>query len=103
MRPRHARPDCVQSEIVSDLRQLGFFVLDVSQLAHLGFDLLVCGYSRKMLGPEWLAVEVKSTKGSPLTEREAEVQAEMVQQFGENAPIIVAWSAEDVLRWYGAM
>jgi len=101
-RPRHAKPDAVQGEIVQDLRRLGFLVLDVSSLAPLGFDILVLGYSRKVYRPMWLAVEVKSSAGAVLTEREAEMLAIAQRDFGPYAPLIVARCAEEVVDWFGA-
>jgi len=100
-RPHYgARTDANQPEIVRGLRALGFFVLDVSSLAHVGFDLLVLGMHRRWLLPMLLAVEVKMP-GGKLTEREAEVKAEF-GRYGERAPWVKAESVEDVLEWFGA-
>ncbi len=87
--------------MVEELRALGFVVMDVADNAALGFDLLVCGNHRREMLPMWLAVEVKS-EGGELTEREAEVAAEMQYRFGDEAPIVTAYATEDVLAWYGA-
>jgi hypothetical protein len=101
-RPRHAKRDQNQGQIVDELRSLGFYVLDVSQLAHLGFDLLVKGHHRKRLCPAWLAVEVKA-EGGALTEREEEVAAELQMRYGDEAAYKVAYCAEDVAEWFGAV
>jgi len=100
-RPRHARPDQNQSQIIEELESLGFVVFNVSQLAHLGYDLVVVGFHRRWLLPIPLLVEVK-TDGGELTDREAEVQAEMQYRFKSEAPIITAYRAEDVLDWFNA-
>lgn len=100
-RPRYPKPDANQGAMANDLRSLGFYVLDCSQLARLGFDLLVCGFHRRWLLPMWCAVEVKDD-GGELTEREAEVQAEMQSQFRDDAPVITAFETEDVLDWFYA-
>lgn len=102
-RPRYAKKDANQSEIVADLEKLGLLVFDVSHLAHLGCDLIVVGFHRRWLRPIPLLVEVKSSKDAELTKREAEVQAEMQYRFKDEAPYIVAYSAEDVARWYKMM
>jgi hypothetical protein len=102
-RPQYAtRRDANQAEIKAGLELLGFVVFDVSQLAALGFDLLVCGYHGKMYRPTWLAVEVKTAEGV-LTTREEEVQAEMIRRFGLQAPITVARTVEDVVSWFGRL
>lgn len=99
-RPQYAtRRDANQAEITRGLEELGFTVLDVSQLAHLGFDLLVCGYHNDYHLPIWLAVEVKTPAGK-LTERERQVQVEMAYKFREASPLIVARDVDDVLRFY---
>ena len=99
-RPKYAtRRDENQAGIVVALRHLGFIALDVSQLAPLGFDLLVCGYHGAHHLPMWLAVEVKTEDGE-LTERESEFQAEMVYKFDQEAPVLVARGVTDILDWY---
>lgn len=100
-RPRYAKKDTNQADIKAELEQVGCLVLDVSQLAPLGFDLLVCYYHRDNYAPMWLAVEVKTEDGE-LTETEALRQAEMIELFGDEAPITVARSAEKVLQWFKA-
>ena len=80
---------------------MGFLVLDVADNADLGFDILVCGMHRRWLLPVWCAVEVKS-EGGTLTEREEEVAAEMQYRFGDEAPLIVAQTTEQVLEWFNA-
>ena len=75
----------------------------MSQLAPLGFDLLVCGNHRELHAPMWCAVEVKVDKSCTLTPTEEERQADMQYLFGDDAPLIVAYEASDVLRWFGAI
>jgi hypothetical protein len=101
-RPQYAtRRDANQAEIVDGLERLGYLVLDVSQLAHLGFDLLVCGWHQERYSVAWLAVEVKAEDGT-LTEREREFFDEMTR-FGEDVPALVAHNLEDVLNWFGRL
>jgi hypothetical protein len=90
--------DANQADIKGGLEQLGFVALDVSQLAPLGFDLLVCGWHGLRRRVEWLAVEVK-TEGGTLTRREKEFFADMRQRF-DDPPIIVARDLMDILSWY---
>jgi hypothetical protein len=99
-RPTYAtKRDANQAEIKQGLEQLGFLVLDVSQLAHLGFDLLVCGYRIDIDAAVWLAVEVKTPDGR-LTDREREVQVDMAYKFRDESPLIVARDVSDVLDWF---
>jgi hypothetical protein len=102
-RPQYGtRRDANQAAITSGLEELGFVVLDVSQLAHLGFDILVCGYHGDYHLPLWLAVEVKTAEGK-LTDRERKVQMEMAYKFRRETPLIVARDIDDVLRWYARL
>jgi len=98
-RPRHPKPDANQAQIIADLTQLGFFVQDVSKLAHLGFDILVWGWHGVLNRPALLAVEVK-TPGGTLTKREREVQEMVITGFGPEAPYLVARCTEDILDWF---
>jgi len=98
-RPKHTKADEAQSSIVDALRQLGFVVFDVHDLAHLGCDLLVVGMHRRWLLPMALMVEVKA-EGGTLTDGEREVRDELRERYGDDAPWIVARKAEDVVDWY---
>lgn len=100
-RPKWTKPDANQSAITADLRQLGFMALDCHDLAHLGCDLLVVGMHRRWLLPMVLMVEVKGDSGR-LTDGEREMRDELRDRYGDDAPWIVAYAAEDVLEWFGA-
>jgi hypothetical protein len=98
-RPHYAtRRDANQGELKAGLEHLGFVVLDVSQLAHLGFDLLVCGWHGGLRQTVWLAVEVKTEDGR-LTKREAQFIDDMQRRFRE-PPLLVARDVIEVLKWF---
>lgn len=104
MRPhRRVKPDANQSLIVRDLRALGFYVVIISRLPGRlgGLDLLVLHRRRGTDTPTWLMVEVKTSREASFTEEEAGVFVEMEERFGDEAPVLVAYDTEDVLRWYG--
>lgn len=91
---RFTRRDENQKQIVADLRQLGFHVLDVSTLGGEVLDLFVAGRHGIRQQWEWLHVEIKTERGK-LTEGEA--------RFFEqcpDCPAIVARSTEDILDWF---
>jgi len=100
-RPKYTKADANQSELADALRQLGFVVFDVHDLAHLGCDLLVIGMHRRWLLPMVLMVEVKA-EGGTLTDGEKAVRDELRERYGDDAPWIVARKAEDVLDWFNA-
>lgn len=101
-RPKYPKPDSNQRDFFEVLEPLGYVVDDVSKLAHLGFDLLVTGQHRRWMLPIPLMVEVKAPGGT-LTKTEEERAAEMEYKFGDDAPYIVAYEPDDVLRWFGAL
>ena len=92
-RPRYTKRDANQQEIVDDLRELGFFVLDLADVGGRALDLFVCGHAQ--YGEwYWLAVEVKTFAGR--------LTANQKRFFEEwpDVPAIVARTAEDVFTWY---
>ena len=90
-----ARVDKNQVAIVAELRALGMDVDHVHQVKNL-YDLVVTGIPADYHRPVSLRVEVKSP-GGKLTEGEADFWDK--QRHTGN--LIIAYSAEDVLRWFG--
>ena len=88
IRPKHARIDINQAQIVADLRQLHAVVWVLSSLGGHVLDLLVAFRGR------CLPVEIKSP-GGELTENERE-SIEELRAVGVEA--IVATCAEDVIE-----
>ena len=90
-----AKVDRNQPAIVAELRKLGFDVDHVHQVKNL-YDLVVTGVPVGHKQAAAVRVEVKMPGGA-LTEGE--------QGFWDNQlhpdNLIVAESAEDVLRWFG--
>ena len=104
MRPhRGTRNDANQSQIVEELRYLGFYVVIISRLPGRlgGLDLLVLNRKRGSDTPAWLMVEVKTSREAPFTKEETATLVELEERFGDAAPVLVAYTVEDVLRWYG--
>lgn len=97
MRPRHPHPDANQAQIVRDLRALGFTVHDVSPLGGDALDLFVGGEVVYLGRFEWLQVELKAN-GGRLTAGEA---AYLEKHPHPIWPVLVAYSTEDVLEWFG--
>ena len=93
----YTRRDASQADIVADLRRLGYTVHDVSPLGGDALDLFVGGWHHGYGDYAFCQVEVKTEAGE-LTDGEAEYLARHLDW-----PIIVARSAEDVARWFGAI
>lgn len=98
MRPRHPHPDANQSQIVGQLRDLGFLVLDVSPLGGDALDLFVCGpvvydgYQR-----QWVQVEIKADGGTFTDGEAAYLKAHPSREW----PVIWANCLGDILAWFG--
>lgn len=82
--------------MVADLRDMGLHVHPTHRLGSGFPDLIVSGYSLRAAAVVALLVEVKS-KGGTLTDDEKKFH----QQYPEDGPLIVAYSADDVLVWFG--
>lgn len=93
-RPRHATSrDANQSQIVEDLRNLGFYVRDVS--AHIReWDIEVYGWHYKH-GYKWGHFEIKTKTG-----RLQKSQADFLERWGKDAVTVITCTT-DVLDWYG--
>ncbi len=93
-----ARTDSNQKEVVAALRQAGFRV-DLTHRLGNGFpDVVVTGYNHNTGNIDALLVEIKTEKGK-LTKDEKEY----FEDYPEGGPLIIARSAEDVMRWFGAV
>lgn len=86
-----ARPDANQEQIVSQLRDLGYQV----DIVRKPYDLVVTGRDERG-AIRSLRVEVK-VKGGRLSKAEKKYHAE--NRWPET--IIIAYSADDILRWFG--
>ena len=100
-RPKYTKPDKNQTEIVEQLRELGFDVDIVCDLPGI-FDLVVSGERKILWCGEHVAsvvcsvrVEVKS-EGGLLSDGEIEYYQNQIHKES----YIVAYSAKDVLRWF---
>lgn len=93
-----ARIDANQPAIVNALRQAGATVQILSHVGKGCPDLLVTDYNYHTGRIEALLVEVKTEKGE-LTPDEARFFA----TYPDGGPLIIARSADDVLRWFGRM
>lgn len=101
-RPKHTKKDANQSGIVGVLRDLGFLVIDVSDLPGsddpaIGhpLDLFVCGLHLLTYRHEWLQVEVKQPGG------QLDARERAYFDYWPEIPRIKAVCIEDVLRWFG--
>jgi hypothetical protein len=92
--PSGGKVDANQPQIVRELRAFGFRVDIVAQLKKL-YDLVVTGRNDKCL-IQTLRVEVKMP-GAGLTVDEQEYWD--AEPFPET--LIIAYSSEDVLKWFG--
>ena len=101
-RPKRTKPDNNQTQIVHELRTLGFDVDIVCNLAGL-YDLVVCG--RKTMHnddylylnvPACVRVEVKSVDGL-MSDKELEYYDKQQNPLS----YIVAYCTADVLQWFG--
>lgn len=93
-----SKVDANQAQIVRELRAMGFRVDLVHRLKKL-YDLVVTGKFDKSFSDNFVAtvrVEVKKP-GEPLTVDEKEYWD--AEPFPET--LIIAYSTEDVLRWFG--
>jgi len=87
------RSDTNQAAIVAELRALGYRVADTHALGQGAPDILVGATCNSQ--PALLWVEIKTQRGK-LTPDECRFHEEW-----KGLPVIVARSAEDVLRWFG--
>lgn len=93
-----ANVDVNQAAIVRELRAAGFHVALTHTLGRGFPDCVVTGYSIPLGAVAALLVEIKAGNDK-LSEREGEWHA----AYPEGGPLIVARSADDVLRWFGRM
>jgi phage head maturation protease len=93
---RAARTDFNQSDIVKDLRRLGFDVDIVSREKKL-YDIVVSGVPSWAPRPVAVRVEIKANEKSQLTKDERLYWID--QRHRGN--LIRAHSAEEVLEWFG--
>lgn len=92
MRPKYAKPDLNQSELVADLRALGMVVWVTASLATPVLDLVVSWRGKVAI------VEVKRPgQEADLTEGEVESIAELK---AVGVPVIIATCAEDVVAFW---
>ena len=95
---RAANVDVNQREIVRAVRAAGLHVALTHQLG-AGFpDVIVTGYSLPLNAVAAVFVEIKAGNDK-LTEREQEWHA----AYPDGGPLIIARSADDVLRWFGRL
>lgn len=88
MRPRHPKPDANQKQITTDLRRLGFYVVDVSRwLASI--DLFVWGWSPQ--GYRWTAWEIKTEQGILTEQQKKTVQAGYVKIARKTETIVAEY------------
>ncbi len=92
---RNAKVDGNQSQLVADLRGMGFDVDPVHRLKNL-YDMVVTGVPRWCDKAVAVRVEIKTKKGK-LTEGEDTYWAK--QKHTDN--LIQARELDDVLRWFG--
>ena len=90
---RAAKKDTNQTQIVDELRNMGFRVDIVSQLKKL-YDIVVTGLYDH-IEPRTVRVEIKNGKGK-LTDDESEYHQN--EPFPET--LIIARSTEDILTWF---
>lgn len=96
--PRYAaRVDANQPEVTKTLRGAGFHVNLLHFVGKGHPDMVVTGYHRGLDTVAALYVELKTDDGT-LTDDEARWHDE----YPAGGPLIVARSADDVLRWFGA-
>lgn len=91
-----AKTDANQAQVANDLNKLGFHVWLTHRIGRGGPDMVVTAYSERTQRVEVLLVELKNGKAK-LNKREEKFHAE----YPSDGPLLVARSAEDVLRWYG--
>ena len=93
-RPRYATSrDSNQARIVDELRELGFYVRDVS--AHIAeFDILVYGYHCELERAVWHCFEIKTSRGQLQPS-----QRDFLLRHGPGI-VMVIQCTEDVLRFY---
>jgi hypothetical protein len=96
MSPQYAaKADGNQPEIVDELRARGFLVSHTHALGHGKPDIVVGGYHFGLHCNVLLWVEIKMP-GAKLTEME-----EVFHKEWEDMPVTQAFSARDILDWFG--
>jgi hypothetical protein len=97
-RPRRAKPDQNQAQMVDELRCLGFCCIITHTLGGDALDFFCGGWSENLKAHVWLQVEVKAGPGGRLTKSEADHLARWPE-----LPIVVAYTTEEVLEWFGRL
>lgn len=87
--------DANQAEIVQTLRAVGLRCHDTSALPNF-VDAVVSGYSLRHNADIAVLVEFKTERGK-LTDSQKALRA----LYGADGPLIVARTANEVLRWFG--
>jgi hypothetical protein len=93
-RPRYsAHPDGNQPQIVQELEDCGYYVVNLSRTGHV-FDLAVWGFDWHIQDHVWRMIEVKTDDGKLTAAQQA---------FQEEHPgaVHTARNLEDVLRAFG--
>lgn len=90
------RVDANQPEIVDTLRRAGLHVDHTHEIGGGFPDLIVTGYSARADSVLALLVEVKTPNGT-LTPAEQVFH----QDYPADGPLLVAYSAEEILAWFG--
>ena len=86
-----ARKDANHSEIVSACRQIGAYVLDISQLPNCA-DLLV-GYRGR-----WIVLEVKDGEKTKSQTKLTKGEQKFHDQAGYRAPVHIVYSADEAIN-----
>lgn len=84
--------------MVAALRKSGFHVMHTHMIGNGAPDLVVSGYHRDLGAICALLVEVKNKNGK-LTDDEQRWH----NNYPAGGPLIVAYSVDDVLLWFGAL
>lgn len=95
MARRIARVDGNQAEIVKNLRNTDYHITHIHTIGSGVPDLIVTGIGKQSKRLLALLVEVKQLKGK-LTEDEIEWHS----KFPPDGPLIVAYSADDIVEWF---
>lgn len=91
-RPKRTKPDANQAEIVAELRELGYDVLDVHNLDE--DDIIVFGAKAILTVYCGVGVEIKSETGKLSPEQEKRIE-------DSNGSRIVARNVKDITDWFG--
>lgn len=89
---RGKRTDHNQTAVVKELRALGVFIQDLSQVGK-GCPDLLCGFRGR-----WYVIELKNPKQVPSKRKQTEDEVRWKERLYGRAPYVLAETTEEIMK-----